>query len=286
MSKTVQILGFEDERQTVETFASVLKQTPVFALETHYRAGELTVRMPTITAKEVILVANIHEDPRYALRVLFAAKALRHTGVKTITLLAPWIAYGRQDRVARPGEVPGGLIIGDMLSRLFDKIVTLDAHSPMFAASFRRKLVNVWASPDIGLQKHLGPIDLIIAADQGAARRAKACASALKHPLVILEKHRDKDGVQTKIAVKDVRRIKEKRLLIVDDISDTGGTLITASAMLREHGAGHVSALVSHVPNLSVLRERVGGVLPVEALHDHATQVIQLCAVKALIQSL
>jgi phosphoribosylpyrophosphate synthetase len=49
-------------------------------------------------------VANIHEDPRYALRVLFAAKALRHTGVKTITLLAPWIAYGRQDRVARPGK--------------------------------------------------------------------------------------------------------------------------------------------------------------------------------------
>jgi phosphoribosylpyrophosphate synthetase len=77
--------------------------------------------------------------------------------------------------------------------------------------------------------------------------------------------------VQTKIAVKDVRRIKEKRLLIVDDISDTGGTLITASAMLREHGAGYVSALVSHVPSLSVLRERVGGVLPVEALHDQHT---------------
>ncbi len=281
-----QVIGFEDERQLVEAFATTLKQPALFALETQYRAGELTVRMPTVTSKEAIFIANIHEEPRYALRTLFAAQALRHTGVKRLTLLAPWIAYGRQDRVARPGEVPGGLIVGDMLSRLFDRIVTLDAHSPMFIKSFRRKLVNTWAAPDLTLQKRLGIVDIVVAADKGASLRAKACASSLKRPLIILEKHRDKDGVQTKIAPKDASTIKDKRLLIVDDISDTGGTLITASAMLREHGAGHVSALVSHVPNLAILRERVGGVLPVEALHDHATQTIQPCAMQALMRSL
>ncbi len=283
---SLQLLGFEDERQTVEVFAAALKQKPVYALETRYRAGELTVRMPHVTTKEVVLIANIHEDPRYALRTLFAAQALRHTGVKRCTLLAPWIAYGRQDRVARPGEVPGGLIIGDMLSRLFDKIITLDAHSPLFIQAFRRKLTNVWASPDADLKKKLGDLDLVVAADHGAARRAKACAEALKKLLVILEKQRTPEGVSIVISSPDIARIQSKKLLIVDDISDTGGTLITASAMLREHGAGQVSALVSHVPDLSVLRERVGGVLAVEALHDHATQTIHSSAVKALIEVL
>lgn len=281
-----QLLGFEDERPMITAFANKLDVDPIFALETQYRAGELTVRMPDVTAKEVVLIANIHEEPRYALRTLFVAKALRHAGVRRCTLLAPWIAYGRQDRVPRPGEVPGGLVIADMLSRLFDKIVTLDAHSPMFVRGFHRKLVNVWAAPDVTLQKHLGQVDVVIAADHGAARRAKTCAKSLDLSCVILEKQRSPDGVKTTLLGKDIKRISGKHLLIVDDISDTGGTLVSASAMLREHGAESVKALVSHVPNVSVLRERVGGVLRVEALYDHATQVIQACAVDALTKAL
>jgi ribose-phosphate pyrophosphokinase len=278
-----QLLGFEDERQLVTTFAKKLGVPAIFALEMQYRAGELTVRMPEISAKEVVLVANIHEEPRYALRTLFVAKALRHTGVRRCTLIAPWIAYGRQDRVPRPGEVPGGLVIGDMLSRLFDKIITLDAHSPIFVSAFHRKLTNVWAAPDAAFRKQLGPVDVVIAADHGASRRAKACAKHLGIPCVILEKKRNAEGVQTTLLAKDMKRIVGKQLLIVDDISDTGGTLVSASAMLREHGAESVKALVSHVPSLSVLRERVGGVIKVEAFHDHVTQTVQGCAIDALI---
>ena len=280
-----QILGFEDERQLVTAFAKRLGVDPVFALETQYRAGELTVRMPSITAKDVLLIANIHEEPRYALRTLFVAKALRHTGVRHCALLAPWIAYGRQDRVPRPGEVPGGLVVGDMLSRLFDKIVTLDAHSPMFVRAFRRKLVNVWVAPDAAFQEQLGQVDVIIAADHGAMRRAKTCAASMKLSCVVLEKQRNADGVKTTLLAKDIKRISGKHVLIVDDISDTGGTLVSAAVMLREHGTESVQALVSHVPNLAVLRERVGGVLKVEALHDHATQTIQECALEALIDA-
>lgn len=281
-----QLLGFEDERQLVTTFADALGVKPLFALEAQYRAGELTVRMPEVTAKEVVLVADIHEGPRYAMRTLFAAKALRHTGVKRLTLLAPWIAYGRQDRVARAGEVPGGLIVGDMLARLFDHIITLDAHSPMFVRSFRRRLTNVCATPDQKLQTSLGHIDLVIAADQGAARRAQVCARAMNLPLIILEKQRSSDGVCVQVASKDRKRLMGRRALIIDDISDTGGTLVTAASMLREYGVDSVSALISHVPNLSVLHARLGGVIKVETLHDHATQAVQSCAVDALLRVL
>ncbi len=281
-----QLLGFEDERQLVSTFAKALNTKPVFALETRYRAGELTVRMPDIDSKEVVLVANIDEDPGSTLRVLFAAKALRHTGVKKITLLAPWIAYGRQDRVARPGEVPGGLIIADTLSRLFDKIITLDAHSPMFIKAFRKKLVNVCVAPDKQVQDLLGSIDLVVAADKGASQRAKVCAKALKLPLIILEKQRTNNGVQIQVTQKDGKQLVGKRPLIIDDISDTGGTLVTAASMLREHGALSVAALVSHVPDISLLHARVGGIVQVEALHDHMTQTVHSCAVTSLIRAL
>lgn len=277
-------MGFEDERQLVEAFASSFKNPPLFALETRYQAGELTVRMPDISAKEVLLIASIHEDPRYLLRTLFVARALRHAGVRRCALLAPWIAYGRQDRVPRPGEVPGGLIVGDTLSRLFDRIVTLDAHSPVFVRAFRRRLANIWVAPDAALQKRLGEVDVVIAADKGAGQRARACAKGLRRPLVVLEKRRDQNGVSIDVAKKDVKRIRGKRLLIVDDISDTGGTLVTAATQLREAGAAHVAALVSHVPDLSVLRDRVGGVLQVETFYDHATQEIRACAVEGLVQ--
>lgn len=282
-----QLLGFEDERPLVQAFTSSFKKiAPVFALETRYRAGELTVRMPDVSAKEVLVVGSIHEDPRYILRMLFVARALRHAGVRRCVLLAPWIAYGRQDRVPRPGEVPGGLIIGDTLSRLFDQIVTLDAHSSLFVRAFRRKLANVWAAPDRALALKLGEIDIIIAADKGAIHRARACAKSMHLPLVVLEKKRDASGVKIEVSKKDVRRVKDKRLLIIDDISDTGGTLVTAATMLREAGAGHVAALVSHVPDLSVLRDRVGVVLQVETFYDHLKQEIEASAVSALVEGL
>jgi len=262
------VVGFRDEAPLVRRAAKLLGAKPSFVRQGRYRAGEMKLVGPAKPAREAVVAACVGESPESLLRVLSLAHELRHAGAGRLTLLAPWIAYGRQDRATHPGEEPMGLMVGKLLSSMFDRIVTLDAHSPAFVGSFKGKLVDVL--PWMAMQA--SGIDLVAAPDHGAIERASLAADALGVPFIVVEKKRS--GKKTTAKLQPGTRVKGAHILLVDDMADSGGTLKAAARGLKRAGVASVRAVVSHAFSLALLRERLAAdVAEVSAHYDHGKAI-------------
>jgi len=266
---TKMVIGFTNEHGLVQAFVKVLKTKAAWAKVESFRAGEMRVTGPVKAPREVTVVSNVTEDPSTLFRLSLLAQALRAAGCKHIKLIAPWIAYGRQDRATKKGESPAGLVVSRLLSQTFDKIVTLDAHSPAFIKSFKGKLKNVLPIKAL-LPSALNDLTLIAAPDQGAAERARDFAKHLRVPCVVMEKVRTGEKVKARILGK-TSAVAGARVLLVDDMADSGKTLAAAANTLYKNGAADVQALVTHSFDLKHLNKRlVLDCVRVWSVYDHA----------------
>ena len=275
------IIGFSDKPSLARQIAKRLRTRPAFAKVSHYSAGELWIKSPLTNVKNVLLISDISENPASLLQGLALAQNVRNQGAKQVTLLCPWIAYGRQDRPDQDGSIAIGTTIGQSLSRAFDRIVTLDAHSQAFIHSFEEKLINILPSfADVPKR-----FDAVAAPDNGAIGRASIAAKALELPLITLEKQRIGKRVLTHLSKKSPIP-HGACVLLVDDIGDTGKTLIAAAKALRTSGASSVQALVTHANDLTALRQATKNDLAsVNAFYDHRTGRLSSAALTALIEN-
>lgn len=292
----MQLIAFRHRPTLAKALAKKLKLKISWAELEHYAAGELKVMAPKKVARRVVVIADVEEDSTSLVSLLFLATALRSAGAKQVTLMAPWIAYGRQDRVDRPGQAPAGLVVARALSQSFDRIVTLDAHSPAFIKAFGGKLIDVipTQNPPLFPPKAYPPMeekggrgDIIVAPDRGATARAKRLAQALGLPWIVIEKHRGIKGVQSKIKRSDMPKVKRANVLMVDDMADSGGTLISAAKVLRQAGAKQVEAYVTHALDMPKLKSALkGSVSRVWTAYDHKSSKLSLLVLSGLVKKI
>jgi len=276
--KKMNIVGFADERKTVQDFAKRFKSKPSFVATGKYRGGELKLMGLAKPPKEIAVVANVWEKPESLFRVLALAHELRHAGAKRVELIAPWIAYGRQDRPAKLGDEATGLMVGKLLSAMFDKIVTLDAHSEAFMKSFKGKLINVMPWEDIGASEE---VDLVAAPDQGATSRASLAADSIGVPFIVIEKKRSGKKVSAKLP--SGTNIAGANVLLIDDMADSGETLKAAARALKKAKAKKMIATVSHAFDLLALNAKLAPeVATIDCFFDHRSGLLAESAVDAL----
>jgi len=228
-----------------------------------YPAGELYIVLPKSVPKHATVAMDIGEDPADLFRAVVMADGLRLHGAKRVTLLAPWIAYGRQDRIDAQGHAAAGLAVARALSKAFDRIVTLDAHSKLFRDAFGRKLENIQPKP-LKSDLPFAP-DLVVAPDAGAATRASFQARRFGVPYLVLKKVRE--GQKVRVTMADKMSLKDSKILLVDDMVDSGGTLTAAADVLRKAGAKRIAALVSH--SLQKKPSKLSGVDALVVAYDH-----------------
>ena len=286
----MQLVAFKHRPTLAKALAKKLKLKISWAELGSYAAGELKVIAPQKVAKQVIIAADVEENPASLVSLLFLGAALRSCGAKRVTLVAPWIAYGRQDRVDKPGQAPAGLVMARVLSQSFDRIVTLDAHSPAFIKAFGNKLINITLTTTSLLKEGrevFKNINLVAAPDRGATERAKRFARVLGVPWVVIEKHRGNKGVKSKINKSDLSKVKSAKVLLVDDMADSGGTLVSAAKVLRQARAKQVEAYVTHVLDMSRLKTALKGrVSPVRTAYDHKSYKLSLLILSDLVKRL
>lgn len=214
-----------------------------------YAAGERVAHVGARVRGSCFLVEDVGADAESLLRVLLAANALMHSGASSVSLVAPWMAYGRQDRPTHPQESVGGEVIGVLFRSIFRRIFTLDAHSPAFVSLFGGRLVSCFPAgiaADIA-SKHRATA--IAAPDGGARDRARAVSTILGLPLLVCQKSRSKPG-RRGVSVRAVSgEPRGHRVLLIDDMVDSGGTLAEAAQMLKKYGAVSVGAVVTHAAN-------------------------------------
>lgn len=267
MTESLAVLGFPNESPLVEAVAAAISAPFEFASEERFSAGEWHIRGPRTVPATVLIATNIGEDPQTLFRACLLAESIRRHGATKIVLIAPWIAYGRQDRVCHPGDAPAGLLVGTWLQQSFDKIYTFDAHSESFMKSFGGKIQNVYTNP--GAFSAFKAATLVVAPDNGAEERARIAADSLHLPVFILNKTRQDGTVEMELPQGMVSLVGQVPLL-VDDMSDTGGTLIAAAKELRLAGASQVYAFIPHALRRQILETKMAGMIDrLECAFDH-----------------
>ena len=247
--------------------------------------GESLVRVRAPAGREAILVRSLHDPNAKLVEVLLAADALRRAGARRVTLVAPYLAYMRQDAVFRPGEPVSQRAIGACLARAFDRVLTVEAHLHRvrrLADAVSRPSRSLSAAPAIAAWVRRTGADLLVGPDAESAPwlRAVGCAAGL--PWVVGAKARLGDD-RVRIRLPGVR--PARRAVIVDDVSSSGATLATAARALRRAGVARVEAVVVHAlfaPG-ALARLRAAGITRVVSCDTipHPTNAIATAALVA-----
>lgn len=209
--------------------------------------GELHVEVPPYAeGRRCIVVGSISPPAANLERVTLLAHALRRAGARRITALLPYLAYARQDRA--PGTASLGLAwVGELLraSGISD-VVCVDVHSENASEVLGLPLTSL--SPAGLLARALPAVWLqdvtLVAPDEGAIERCSAVARAAKvdSPIVWARKRRTPSGVEHLGLVGSPTR----QAVVVDDILDTGATLVSCCRALRDAGVRQIGVIATH----------------------------------------
>jgi ribose-phosphate pyrophosphokinase len=239
------ILGGSTSKSLATDLANVLGLEFVQAQTKRFPDGEAYLRIDRESLdKEVVLVQNTYPDGNLV-ELLLLLDAARGLGADKITCVIPYFGYARQDRRFNPGEALSAKVMLRHLEMEMDRLLTIDLHKPDVLEWFARAPAkDLKAAPAIGEFFRDRGIDLVLGPDKGAVGRAAEVAKIIGCESDHLEKTR-LSGTEVKIAPSHVGA-KGKRVLIVDDIISTGGTIIAASNELKRLGASEVFAACTH----------------------------------------
>lgn len=177
------------------------------------------------------------------------ADALRRASAGSITAVIPYYGYARQDRRVRSARVAiSARVVADILCSVgINRVLTIDLHAEQIQGFFHIPVDNIYASSlfveDIRSRFNTKQVT-IVSPDIGGVQRARAIAKPLSGDLAIIDKRRLVPNQSEVMNV--IGNIENKHCIIVDDIVDTGGTLMQAAASLKERGAKSVRAYITH----------------------------------------
>jgi ribose-phosphate pyrophosphokinase len=172
---------------------------------------------------------------------------IKRAGAKKIFALIPWMGYSLQNDVFRPGEPNAAKIIADMISTLpLKKIFLVDLHAPEIATFFSVPTKHIETLPAFAeeIKKHSGKGAVVIAPDKGGKPRAQALAKKIGVPLVELSKNRHRDTGEVSVAGGD--EVKGKTAITIDDMINTGTTMLHIADLLHAKGAKKILAYATH----------------------------------------
>jgi ribose-phosphate pyrophosphokinase len=208
--------------------------------------GELTVKVvSTVHGRDVIVVAALTPPAERFIHTLYLIDTLQRCGARSIELVVPYLAYARHDR-GEPGVGQMFFFLGRLLLTAgVQRVTTLDIHHPAASVDFEVELDSLPAAALFATRLRGTPFEqaTIVAPDDGARERAQALARELgiKTPIVQGQKQRSPDGVTTEFT-----SWSGSCAVIVDDILDTGGTLLAAAHFLRQSGVQRMIICVTH----------------------------------------
>lgn len=216
----------------------------------HFPDGESYVRLhgdPAGRAVDVVCTLA-RPDPQF-LPLVYAADAARDLGAAEVNLVAPYLAYMRQDRRFQPGESVTSLSFARLVSSTFDRLVTVDPHlhrHPTLASLYSIPTATLHAAaPMAGWIAQSVEMPLILGPDEESAQWAGTIAARIGAPHAVLRKTRHGDR-SVAIDVPDLSAWRSHTPVLVDDIASSGRTLIATAHQLAAQGLRQPECVVVH----------------------------------------
>jgi len=210
--------------------------------------GETRVRLPPALPESVILCRSLDHPDEKLVSLLLAAEGARNLGAQRLTLVAPYLCYMRQDRAFRPGEVVSQRVIGGLLARYVDGLVTVDphlhrVHSLAEAVPLAHPRALSARDPIADFLRERAPDALLVGPDAESEQWVAAVARRAGLDWCVGEKTRRGDR---EVSVRLQGEFAGRSVVLVDDVASTGRTLEVAARVLRDAGAAAVSVVVTH----------------------------------------
>ncbi len=211
--------------------------------------GEIGVQvLESVRGRDVFIVQSIARHPNfYLMELLILVDAMKRASARSIIAVIPYYGYARQDRRGKEREPITAKLVADLLQRAgVTRVLTMDLHTEQIQGFFDIPVDNLYARPLIveALSKLKMDEFVVVTPDIGSIKLARSYAEALKVDLAIVDKRRvSAKQVEMTALIGDV---KDKNILLVDDMCSTGGTLKTAVRVCKQAGARDVRVAVTH----------------------------------------
>ncbi|HXX26342.1 MAG TPA: ribose-phosphate pyrophosphokinase [Pseudolabrys sp.] len=184
----------------------------------------------------------------HLMELLIIIDALRRASARRITAVIPYFGYARQDRKPGPRAPISAKLVANLITRAgADRVMTLDLHAGQIQGFFDIPTDNLYASPLMvrDIREKL-PLDnvMVVSPDVGGVARARGLAKRINAPLAIVDKRRERPGESEVMNV--IGDVAGYTCVMIDDIVDSGGTLVNAADALLQHKAKAVYAYISH----------------------------------------
>jgi ribose-phosphate pyrophosphokinase len=211
--------------------------------------GEINLQiLENVRGADCFVVQPTCSPVEFHLMELFCMMdALKRSSAERITAVIPYYGYGRQDRKDKPRVPISAKLVASLLERAgADRIMALDLHAAQIQGFFDIPVDHLFFRPvTIDYFKPQNTANLtVVSPDAGGVERARSVAKRLNAPLAIIDKRREDANVAEVMNV--IGDVEGQNCLIVDDLIDTGGTLIKGTDALLEYGAESVTACATH----------------------------------------
>lgn len=217
----------------------------------HFADGEILVEPEeSVRGKHVFLVQSTCTPvSNNVMELLIAIDACRRASAAEITCVIPYFGYARQDRKTKPRQPITARLIADLLEASgADRVVTIDLHATQIQGFFKIPNDDLSAVALFGQYfraKHIEHDIVVVSPDHGGATRARKLSESLNHaPVAIIDKRRLRPNEAEAINI--IGDVKDKAAIIIDDMIDTGGSMMGSIKMLYEKGAKEVYCCCTH----------------------------------------
>ena len=246
----MKLLSGNSNKPLSKKIAKFMKSKLVNSSIRKFSDGEIYIEInENIRGNSIFIIQSISSPANDNLmELLICIDALKRSSAKNITAVIPYFGYARQDRKVVPRTSISAKLVSNLITKAgADRIVTVDLHAGQIQGFFDIPVDNLFATPIFSrhIKKKIKSKNLIcVAPDVGGVERARALGRKLDVGLAIIDKRRPTPGKSQVMNV--IGNVKGKSCIIVDDIIDSGGTIVNAAAALIKRGAKEVHVYVTH----------------------------------------
>ncbi len=247
---SIKLVAGNANRPLAEAIGAYLQTPMTRAVVRRFADMEIFVEIQeNVRGKDVfVLQSTSFPTNDHLMELLIITDALRRSSAKRITAVLPYFGYARQDRRSSGRTPISAKLVANLITHAgADRVLTVDLHAGQIQGFFDIPTDNLFAAPvmvaDIKSRFDLSNIT-VVSPDVGGVVRARALAKRIDAQLAIVDKRRERPGESEVMNV--IGDVEGKRCILVDDIIDSGGTLVNAADALLARGATEVHAYITH----------------------------------------
>ena len=246
----MKLLAGNSNKSLSQKISKYLKTRLVNSKIKKFSDGEIYVEInENIRGNNIFIIQSISSPANdNLLEMLLCIDALKRSSAKNITAVIPYFGYARQDRKVVPRTSISAKLVSNLITKAgADRVVTVDLHAGQIQGFFDIPVDNLFATPIFyrHIKKKLKLNNIVcVSPDAGGIVRTRGLSKLLDVGLAIVDKRRPTPGKSEVVNV--IGEVKNKVCIIVDDIIDSGGTIVNAAKMLKAKGAKEIHVYITH----------------------------------------